>query len=100
MSVETIALSQTLEAETRVEVSEIGLRIYVSRIWLLPLLSEDERDLSDDIYCPVQRLNRSVHHLVLLLYEMQRDSHTTSLYAVEIAKILTIYVLRDCDSVF
>ena len=95
MGVETIYLSQTLEAETWVEASEDGLRIHASRHWLAPLLRDCQCAFSIDILYPVQQLDPSLLHLAMLLHEETcHSSIETSAYAVELAKVLSIHVLR------
>lgn len=95
MGVETIYLSQTLEAETWVEASEDGLRIHASRHWLAPLLRDCQCAFSIDILYPVQQLDPSLLHLAMLLHEETcHSSIETSAYAVELAKVLSIRVLR------
>lgn len=90
-----IALSQTLDTETWVEAAEDGLKIHASRHWLAPLLNEFQRDLSSDIYYPMKQLEPSLLHLALILHkETYHSAAETSTYALAIARVLSIHVLR------
>lgn len=95
-----IALSQTRAADTWVEASDDGLTIHASRRWLEPLLSEYQRDLSVEIHCPMRQLEPALLHLALLLHKETWRSNVetgiveTSAYALEIARVLSIHVLR------
>ena len=95
MSLVTIALSHTLADKTWVDVSNGELKIHASRRWLAPLLSEYQHTLSADIHYPMQQLEPSLLHLALLLHKEASHSRSeTSAYSLEIARVLSIHLLR------